>query len=168
MVLGSVSDASVFYWSRIRMRLMVLFVGWHLDSHWHWTQYNPQSELAQPRIGVMEKKCRWADEQSNLHIYIYSNSLLPSSSSLSSSPRLLLGTADWMCVMSTEFNGELLKVFSKSFVFTKLLFVDHGNAEQLWPVAGPLLAARWNWSIVLSFKQSQDKYHHYSGRAGKL
>ena len=51
---------------------------------------------------------------------------------------------DTMCVMSTEFNGELLKVFSKSFVFAKLLFVDHGNAEQLWPAAGPLLAARWN------------------------
>ena len=51
---------------------------------------------------------------------------------------------DSMCVMSTEFNGELLKVFSKSFVFAKLLFVDHGNAEQLWPAAGPLLAARWN------------------------
>ena len=51
---------------------------------------------------------------------------------------------DPMCVMSTEFNGELLKVFSKSFVFAKLLFVDHGNAEQLWPAAGPLLAARWN------------------------
>ena len=55
-----------------------------------------------------------------------------------------------MCVMSTESNGKLLKVFSKSFVFTKLLFVDHGLAEQL--------DARWNWSIVLSFKQVQDKY----------
>ena len=105
------------------------------------------------------------DEQSNLHIYIYSNSLslLPHHSV----ECLLLGTADWMCVMSTEFNGELLKVFSKSFVFTKLLFVDHGNAEQLLPPAGPLLAARWNWSIVLSFKQLQDKYHHYAG-LGKL
>ena len=55
-----------------------------------------------------------------------------------------------MCVMSTESNGKLLKVFSKSFVFAKLLFVDHGLAEQL--------DARWNWSIVLSFKQVQDKF----------
>ena len=102
-----------------------------------------------------------------IFIFIATLSSLPPHHSLVPG-RLLLGTADWMCVMSTEFNGELLKVFSKSFVFTKLLFVDHGNAEQLWPVAGPLLAARWNWSIVLSFKQSQDKYHHYSGRAREI
>ena len=41
-----------------------------------------------------------------------------------------------MCVMSTESNGKLLKVFSQSFVFAKLLFVDHRIAEQLWPTAG--------------------------------
>ena len=144
MVLGSVSDISVFYWSRIRMRLMVLFVGWHLDSYWHWTQYNPHHNWHSQDIEFWRRN---GDEGSNLHIYIY-----PTLSSSLSHPSLwpLSVAGGWMCVMSTESNGKLLKVFSKSFVFTKLLFVDHGLAEQL--------DARWNWSIVLSFKQIQDKY----------
>ena len=80
-------------------------------------------------------------EESNLHIYLKELSLHLSHCV---APVSLSVAGDSMCVMSTEFNGELLKVFSKSFVFAKLLFVDHGNAEQLWPAAGPLLAARWN------------------------
>ena len=57
-----------------------------------------------------------------------------------------------MCVMSTEFNGELLQLFSKSFVFAQLLFVDHSQrtAELLRPVtrAGPDTVELVNCTLI--------------------
>ena len=122
---------------------MVLFVDWHLDIHW-------QSELAQPERVV----------ESDLHIYSNSHHFLTgnyySISSLLAcvymSELLGMGTGGSKCVMSTEFNGELLQVFSKSFVFAQLLFVDHSQrtAELLRPVtrAGPDTVELVNCTLI--------------------
>ena len=134
MVLGSVSDISVFYWSRIRMRLMALFVGWHLDSHWHWTgdwtQYNPQSELAHSRNGVMEEKWRWAEQSA----YLYK-------AFLSSPPCLLLGTRCVLCQQSlmanfSKFSPNHLSSPNFYLLTTETLSNSGQLLDHCWPQGG--------------------------------
>ena len=98
--------------------------------------------------------------ESDLHIYSNSHHFLTgnyySISSLLAcvymSELLGMGTGGSKCVMSTEFNGEPLQVFSKSFVFAQLLFVDHSQrtAELLRPVtrAGPDIVELVNCTLI--------------------
>ena len=135
MVLGSVSDISVFYWSRIRMRLMALFVGWHLDSHWHWTGLNTihnQNWNSQE----MEFWRRNGDEQSNLHIYI-----TPSSPPSLCGPCLLLGTRCVLCQQSlmanfSKFSPNHLSSPNFYLLTTETLSNSGQLLDQCWPQGG--------------------------------
>ena len=100
------------------------------------------SQLAQLRQRVEEEKWRWGEQSAYLYL---SNSFLPFISSLSG-PCLLLGA--W-CVLCQQSLMENFSKFSPNHLSSPNFYLL--TTESL-SSSGPQLAARWNWSIVLSFK----------------
>ena len=100
------------------------------------------SQLAQSRQRVEEEKWRWGEQSAYLYL---SNSFLPLISSLSG-PCLLLGAWCVLCQQSLMAN---FSKFSPNHLSSPNFYLL--TTESL-SSSGPQLAARWNWSIVLSFK----------------
>ena len=143
---------------------MVLFVDWHLDIHWHWTQYN-QNWLNQREwwrvicIFIATLITSW------LGTIIPSHHSWPVSTCLSCWG-WGLGDQCVLCQQSLMANSSK---FSPNHL-SSLNFYLLTTARELlsywgqWPGRGQTL---WNWSTVLSYKLHDKNYHHASGTVKK-
>ena len=100
-----------------------------------WTQYNPQSELAQSRNGVMREKWRWAEQSA----YLFKATL--SSPQSLCGPCLLLGTRCVLCQQSlmanfSKFSPNHLSSPNFYLLTTETLSNSGQLLDHCWPQGG--------------------------------